>query len=92
MEGTTKLFEGAKNEIVEYVLQNYPSEFTAEDMPLENSLVEAGILDSYGMVELVSFLESNWLITIEDHEINRESLGSINKMALLVSKKKGDVR
>ena len=92
MEGTTKLFEGAKNAIVEYVLQNHPSEFTAEDMPLEKSLVEAGILDSYGMVELVSFLESNWLITIEDHEINRESLGSINKMAILVSKKKGNVR
>ena len=32
------------------------------------------------------------VITIEDHEINRESLGSINKMALLISKKKGDVR
>ena len=92
MEGTTKLFEGAKNAIVEYVLRNHPSEFTAEDMPLEKSLVEAGILDSYGIVELVAFLESNWSITIEDHEINRESLGSINRMAFLVSKKKGDVR
>lgn len=73
--------------IVSYVLVNHVSSYDAQTMPLDESLVELGVLDSYGVVELVDFLETNWSITIENAEITREKMGSINKMINLVIEK-----
>lgn len=70
--------------IVDYVLTNHISEYTLDTIPLDQSLVELGVMDSYGVVELVSFLESRWGIRIADAEITREKMGSIHKMAGLV--------
>lgn len=71
-------------EIIEYVLKNYVTEFDARTLPLDKSLVELGILDSFGVVELVAFLEDRWAISIRDEEITREKMGSIDKMVSLV--------
>jgi len=76
-----------KTEIIRYVVENHISPYDEVSMPLEESLVELGVLDSYGVVELVSFLETNWTIAILDAEITKEEMGSINKMCALVAKK-----
>ena len=39
-----------------------------------------GALDSLGIVNLVSFLESSYGITIEDHEIVPANLGSLTSI------------
>jgi len=81
--------ESIRSRIVEYVLHNYVSSFTEQTMPLDESLVELGVIDSYGVVELISFLEETWSIAIADSEITKEKFGSINKMAKLVLQKTG---
>lgn len=73
--------------IVEYVAANHPSNYTVKTMPLDDSLLELGVLDSFGVVELVDFLESNWSITIEDDEITKDRMGSVKKMAALIEEK-----
>jgi len=70
--------------IVSYVLEYHPSEFSAETLPLDKSLLEIGVLDSYGVVELIAFLEVEWSIMIPDEDITKEKMGSIEKMANLV--------
>ena len=40
------------------------------------------------MVELVSFIEKKFKITINDEEITKEKFGSINKMTNLIYSKK----
>jgi acyl carrier protein len=52
-----------------------------EEIPLDESLLEAGILDSYGTVELITFIESQFEISIPDADLTREKLGSVRKMA-----------
>src|SRR4029077_20969890 len=56
----------------------------AEEIPLEQSLLEAGILDSYGIVDLMTFLEREFGLTIPDEDVTKEKLGSIRKMARYV--------
>jgi len=73
--------------LVDYVLANYASPFDRQTLPRDQSLVEIGVLDSYGVVELVSFMEGHWHIQILDAEITREKMGSIIKMAQLVAQK-----
>ena len=73
--------------IVSYILENHISRYTAETLPLDQSLFELDILDSMGIVELIAFIETTWSITIEDKEITTEELGSIRKIVILISKK-----
>lgn len=45
------------------------------------TIVELGVLDSHGILELVAWYEEFFCIKLNDEEINIENLGSINKMA-----------
>ena len=46
-----------------------------------------GYLDSFGLIELIDFIEKNFKVEIKDEEITTENFGSINKMSLLIIKK-----
>ena len=52
-------------------------------------LIEAGVIDSTGVLELVSFLEQRCGVTIADREISPEHLGSIARIEALVARKRG---
>ena len=75
-------------ELSNYILINHPSEYVRETLPQEESLVERGVLDSYGVIELVEFIETTWECRIEDEELTREKMGSIKKMAILIASKR----
>jgi acyl carrier protein len=51
------------------------------------SLLEAGILDSTGAMELVQFLESNFGIAVEDREISPENLDCVESICAFVQRK-----
>jgi acyl carrier protein len=70
--------------LVEYILSNNPSSFTAETLPRDQSLLEAEVLDSAGVIELIVFVESTWKVEFTDEDITKERMGSLNKMAALV--------
>lgn len=76
--------ESIRQAIVGYVVENHPSEYCSKTLPRDQSLLELGVLDSYGVVELIAFLETEWNIQIPDADITKEKMGSINKMAKLV--------
>jgi|TARA_B100001989_G_C24530855_1_gene461538 acyl carrier protein len=58
-----------------------------EDIPLNSSLLAEGVLDSFGIIELVEFIELNWDIKINDEEFTLEKMGSIEKMKILIEEK-----
>ncbi len=70
-----------------YVTENYATTYTVDTLPKEKSLIELGILDSFGIIELISFIEENWSISIEDDAITKENFGSINAMVNFVKRK-----
>lgn len=54
----------------------------------ETNLFEAGVLDSFGLIELVKFLEKEFSISIEDEEIASPALASLAGMTSLVERKR----
>ena len=80
-------FKSIREAIIGYVLANFPSKFIRETIPLDQSLLHLKVIDSYGVVELIVFLEDTWSIIIDDSEVTHEKMGSINKMATLVVEK-----
>jgi acyl carrier protein len=58
-------------------------------LSLEDSLIEKGLIDSTGVLELVTFIQETFQIRVEDHEIVPANLDSIGKIATFVRLKKG---
>jgi len=53
----------------------------------DDSLIHKGVIDSTGVLELVSFLQERYDITVEDEEIIPDNLDSITNVANYVSNK-----
>lgn len=57
----------------------------------ETNLFEAGVLDSFGLIELVKFIEKEFSISITDDEIASPALASLAGMAELVARKQEEL-
>ena len=55
-----------------------------------DSLLEARIIDSVGVLELVAFLEKKFNFKVEDEEIVPENFDSIDKLVIFVQSKSGN--
>ena len=81
-----------KKDSIEKILLKYFTNNIADIKKLKNiskdkSLVELGYLDSFAVIDMVTFIEKEWNIKIEDNEITKKYMGSINKMVALIKQK-----
>ena len=53
----------------------------------DTSFLEAGILDSTGVLEVVAFLEQQFGVRVDDDELTPENLDSISSIGAFVSRK-----
>ena len=76
-----------KSQIREFVTSNF---YVADPQALENntSLLEAGIIDSTGVLEVIMFIETTFGVTVEDSEMLPENLDSIERIAAFVARKR----
>ena len=74
-----------RREVREYLVSSF---YVAEPLADSASLLETGIIDETGMLEMVAFLESTFGIPIADDEIVAENLDSIARVAAFVCRKK----
>lgn len=52
------------------------------------SLLDSGVIDSTGVLELIGFLEETFAIKVEDTEMTPENLDSIERISAFVTRKK----
>ena len=84
MNTTTKQIE---EELITYLKKGNPNIDNLKVIPKDISLVEQGYMDSFAIVDLVTYFENKWKIKIENHEISVENFGSINKMIKFIESK-----
>jgi acyl carrier protein len=53
----------------------------------DESLLDSGIVDSTGVMEVVSFLEETFAIAVDDDELVAENLDSVDRLAAFVRRK-----
>jgi acyl carrier protein len=75
-----------KSKIRAFIVENFL--FGNDDgLQDETSFLEEGIIDSTGVLELVTFLEEDFDITIDDEELIPENLDSINNVTAYLERK-----
>lgn len=55
----------------------------------DTSFLDEGIIDSTGILEMVSYLEEEFSISVDDEELVPENLDSINNVVAYLQKKRG---
>ena len=76
-----------KTEIRNFILESFMMGMYANDLKDSDSLLDKGIIDSTGILELVGFLEEHYEITIEDEELVPEYLDSVDNLIKFIEKK-----
>ena len=81
-------FEAAGDRIREFVLAKYP---LARKRGVQDgdALLESGIIDSMGVLELVEFVEQEFSISVSDDELVPDNFQTIQRLADFVNKKQG---
>lgn len=69
----------AENKLLTFICENFAVEI--DEIELDESLVEQGIVDSFGLVEISSFMSKEFAIEITSKDITKENFGSVKKMA-----------
>ena len=72
--------------IRKFIIENFLFE-EDDNLKEDTSFLESGIIDSTGILELVSFVEETYGISVEDDEIVPENLDSISNIVAYVNKK-----
>lgn len=70
-----------RSDIREFIVDNFLFREDRETVSDTESLLENGLMDSTGVLELVAFLESDIGIEIEDNEIVPENFDSIENIS-----------
>lgn len=75
-----------QQQIRDFVTANF---YVADPKALEDrtSLLDQGIIDSTGVLEVIMFIETTFGVTVEDSEMLPENLDSIERIAAFVARK-----
>jgi acyl carrier protein len=77
-----------EKQIREFLTANFFLGDDPEGLASSSSLIEAGIIDSTGVLELVGFLEETFEIRIGDADLVPENLDSIDNIVRYVERKR----
>jgi len=86
-EESNHMRETIEARLKEFVKQKFPSARRRE-LSNQEALLENGIIDSLGVLDLVSFMEEAFAIAILDDELLPENFQTIEQLTAFVEKKR----
>lgn len=75
---------GYKDEISGYIRKKY----NVDNLQDDTSLFASGIIDSFGILEIVAYLEHKYSIRFESKDLTKENLETVIAISRLVEAKK----
>jgi acyl carrier protein len=80
-----------KEELVNFLFENFIAGRSISEkesvLSDDDSLIESGIIDSTGILEVVMFIEEKYSLKVEDEELVPENLDSINNLLSFLKRK-----
>ncbi len=73
--------------VKEYILREFLPEENPDDLTESAPLVSGGVLDSIASLKLVGFLEQEYGIEVQSHEVDIDNLDTLALIADLVQSK-----
>lgn len=74
------------NAVKEFIIENFLFG-EEEQLELNTDFFDKGVIDSTGVIELVSFIEETFNISVDDEELIPENLSSLKNIDAFLQKK-----
>lgn len=81
--------EKIQQEIEQFIRENFLLGISDRQLNPEDSFMEQGIVDSTGILELVSFIEKTYGFKVRDEEMMPENLDSVRNVVAFINSKRG---
>ena len=79
--------ESIKSVVRKFIAENFMYREGLSSLQDDESLLEKGLIDSTGVLELVFFLEKTFAIKVADDEVLPDNLDSVEQIAQFVGNK-----
>lgn len=76
--------EFAAEPIRRFILDRFLPGENPSTITAESPLLASGLLDSLAILELIGFIEEQFGVTLEAHDVSTDNFGTIHAMMLLV--------
>lgn len=76
-----------KEQIRQYLAENFLFSSNGFDLGDDASLLDEGIVDSTGILELVLFVEETYDLAVTDDEIVPENFDTVNNLSAYIERK-----
>ncbi len=80
-------FDQIREQVREFVIQNFMFGQGGENLSNEASLLDEGILDSTGVMELMLFARETFEFEVEPEELLPENFDSVNNLTAYIARK-----
>jgi acyl carrier protein len=77
-----------RDTIRSFILDQFPSA-RRKNLQDADRLIESGIIDSLGILDIVAFVESEFGIRVDDDDMTAENFHSIDELTAFVERKRG---
>lgn len=68
-----------QTELLQFICKNFMID-EQEEINLDESLADQGIIDSFGLIEIATYIENEYKLTIKEDDLTRNNFGSVNKI------------
>ena len=79
--------DAIEQEVRQFLKDNFPLSADGVVLDRDDSLIEVGVIDSTGVLELIGFIEERYDVQIADEEVLPENLDSIASITRFVGEK-----
>ena len=76
-----------RDKVVAYILETWGYRFETGEIAPDASLFVSGAIDSFGVLDLVVFLEDTFEISVADDDMEPENMDCITAIAAFVTRK-----
>ena len=76
-----------ESQLRQFIVSNFGFRGATADLDKKADLLDQGILDSTGVLEVIAFLEEEFQIKVQDNEMVPDNLSSIDRMLGFVARK-----
>ena len=73
-----------------YIEMRFIVEFDGETVDHDTDLFQAGIMDSFGIVDVVSFIESTFEVSFTDSDLTSPRIACLGGLVELISERQTD--
>lgn len=76
-----------RREVHDFIVENFLFGDLTQEIGVNDSFMDIGIINSTGILELIEFIEETYKIDVEDNELIPENLDSLSKISTYINSK-----